>query len=181
MGQLLQRVNCGKGPCSPFLSATPLRQATPFHLQIAPILVVRNAIDAIDFYERAFGATEAWRLMHFHRVGHCVMRVGSSEFALLDEFPEAGLIGPQSAPTTGAGPRLTLQVDDVDAVISTAKALGSEVVRAPEDQWWGVRSGSIVDPFGYQWSILSRIEDVSPAEMQRRADELGLYPPPSPF
>jgi PhnB protein len=151
---------------------------TPFHLQIAPTLVVDNAVAAIEFYEKAFGAVEGWRLMHYHRVGHCVMHIGSSEFALLDEFPEANILGPKASPPSGGGARLTLQVHDVDEVIAKAVALGATVAKAAEDQWWGVRSASLIDPFGHRWGVMSKTEDVPPAVMQKRADDMGLYPPP---
>ena len=148
---------------------------------IQPLLVVRNAAAAIDFYTSVFGATEVWRLMHYHRIGHAVLRIGTSEFAILDEFPEAGISGPQTSETemtTPRGPRLMLQVPDVDAVLNTALAAGASLVRPAADQWWGVRSGAIRDPFGYQWSVHSIVELISIEEMQRRADTLGLYPPP---
>jgi PhnB protein len=148
---------------------------------IQPLLVVRDAAAAIDFYASVFGATELWRLMHYHRIGHAVLRVGTSEFVILDEFPEAGIIGPPAGETdtpAPRGPRLMLQVPDVDVVLSNALAAGATLVRPAADQWWGVRSGVIRDPFGYQWSVHSIVESISIEEMQRRADTLGLYPPP---
>jgi len=148
---------------------------------IQPLLVVRDAAAAIDFYTTVFGATEVWRLMHNHRIGHAVLRMGTSEFAILDEFPEAGITGPQTSETDLAaprGPRLMVQVPDVDAVLNTALAAGASLVRPAADQWWGVRSGTMRDPFGYQWSVHSIVELISIEEMQRRADSLGLYPPP---
>jgi PhnB protein len=147
---------------------------------IQPLLVVRDAVAAIDFYKHVFGAVEQWRLMHFHRVGHAILRLGQSEFALLDEFPEAGILGPpvdDSDDGTRRGPRLLVQVDDVDAVLARAVAAGASLLRAPEDQWWGVRSGSFRDPFGHRWSVHTIVEPISIEEMQLRADALGLYPP----
>ncbi len=148
---------------------------------IQPLLVVRDAVAAIDFYTHVFGAVEQWRLMHFHRVGHAILRLGQSEFALLDEFPEAGIVGPRAEdPEDGSrrGPRLLVQVDDVDAVLTRAVAAGATMLRAPEDQWWGVRGGSFRDPFGHRWNVHTVVEPISIEEMQRRADALGLYPPP---
>jgi uncharacterized glyoxalase superfamily protein PhnB len=146
------------------------------------LLVVNNAAAAIEFYTHVFGAVEQWRLMHYHRVGHCVLRLGESEFVLLDEFPEAGITGPPpEAPADaprGPGPRMLVQVEDVDAVLERAASNGATQVRAAEDQWWGVRSGGFRDPFGHRWSVYSVIEPISIEEMQRRADELDLYPPP---
>jgi PhnB protein len=148
---------------------------------IQPLLVVRDAAAAIEFYTSVLGATEVWRLMHYHRIGHAVLRIGTSEFAILDEFPEAGINGPQTSETDitkPLGPRLMLQVPDVDAVLHNALAAGAALIRPAADQWWGVRSGAIRDPFGYQWSVHSIVEQISIEEMQRRADTLGLYPPP---
>jgi len=143
---------------------------------IQPLLVVHDAAAAIRFYVDVLGASELWRLMHFHRIGHAVLRLGTSELALLDEFPEAGIV---SQPD-GGGPRLMVQVPDVDAVLERAVHNGATIVQPPNDQWWGVRSGSFRDPFGYRWSVLTVVEPISVQEIQRRADELGLYPPPEP-
>jgi PhnB protein len=144
---------------------------------IQPLLVVRDANAAIRFYTSVFGATEMWRLMHFHRVGHAILRFGGSDMALLDEFPEVGIVAPADD-AERRGPRLMLQVDDVDAVLRRGVAAGATVVREAEDQWWGVRSASLRDPFGHHWSVFTVVEPISVEEMQRRADELGLYPPP---
>jgi PhnB protein len=161
----------------PLVTDSPSAAAT----LIQPLLVVRDAVAAIDFYKHVFGAVELWRLMHFHRVGHAILRLGQSEFALLDEFPEAGIVGPRvedSEDGPRRGPRLLVQVDDVDAVLARAVAAGASLLRAAEDQWWGVRSASFRDPFGHRWSIHTIVEPISIEEMQRRADALGLYPPP---
>lgn len=147
---------------------------------VQTLLVVHDAEQAIAFYQQVFGAREVWRVMHFHRVGHAVLRIGRSEIVVLDEFPEAGIVGPQSATIGEAAPRLLLEIDDVDAAIERAIAAGATVLRRAEDQWWGVRGGVIRDPFGYRWSIHSVVETISESEIQRRADELGLYPPPQP-
>ena len=147
---------------------------------VQTMLVARDAAGAIAFYERVFGAREVWRVMHFHRVGHAVLRIGRSEIVVLDEFPEAGILGPDSATIGSAAPRLMIEIDDVDAVLERAIAAGGTVLRRAEDQWWGVRSCAVRDPFGYRWSIHSVVETISEDEIQRRADELGLYPPPQP-
>jgi PhnB protein len=155
-------------------------QLTASGTSIQPLLVVRDAAAAIAFYTSVFGATELWRLMHYQRIGHAVLRVGTSEFVILDEFPEAGIIAQASEPETPTprGPRLMLQVADVDAVLQNAVTAGATLVRPAEDQWWGVRSGAFRDPFGYRWGVHSIVELISIEEMQRRADTLGLYPPP---
>lgn len=148
---------------------------------IQPLLIVDNASAAIDFYKRVFGAVERLRLMHYHRVGHAILSIGTSELVVLDEFPEAGIVGPSgdgSDERLAGGPRLMVQVPDVDGVLARAEASGATLLRPAEDQWWGVRSGSFRDPFGHRWSVHTIIERISAEEMQRRADELGLYPPP---
>jgi PhnB protein len=147
---------------------------------VQTLLVMREAERAIAFYRDVFGAREVWRVMHYHRIGHAVLRIGRSEIVVLDEFPEAGIVGPDSATIAPTVPRLMIEIDDVDAVVERAVAAGATVLRGAEDQWWGVRSGVILDPFGYRWSIHSVVEAISEAEIQRRADELGLYPPPQP-
>ena len=160
-------------------STEPIAPVSPgAETVVQTLLVVHDAEQAIAFYARVFGAREVWRVMHFHRVGHAVLRIGRSEIVVLDEFPEAGLVGPESATIGSAAPRLLLEIDDVDAVVERAIAAGATVLRRAEDQWWGVRSGVIRDPFGYRWSIHTVVEAISEAEIQRRADALGLYPPP---
>jgi PhnB protein len=161
-----------------------LTQGVPAHPSIIPILVVRDGQAAIQFYARVFGAVERWRVMHFHRLGHAVLMIGQTPLAVLDEFAEAGILGPTEAPTDAEearrGVRLTIEVDDVDAVVSRAVAAGATVLSQPTDQWWGVRGAAIRDPFGYRWGIHSIVEELTPEEVQRRADDLGLYPPPAP-
>jgi PhnB protein len=143
---------------------------------IQALLVVRDASRAIQFYCDVLGAQEKWRLMHFHRVGHAILRLNDSEFIVLDEFPEAGIVGPNG--DASGGPRLLVRVDDVDAVIERAVKAGATVLQPGADAWWGVRTATFRDPFGHRWNIRTVIEPISIEEMQRRADELGLYPPP---
>jgi PhnB protein len=147
---------------------------------VQTLLVTRDAERAITFYKDVFGAQEVWRVMHYGRVGHAVLRLGSSEIVVLDEFPEASIVGPESEPVSRSAPRLLLEMPDVDRVLDRAAAAGAEILKPAEHQWWGVRSGSIRDPFGYRWNIHSVVETITEEEIQRRADELGLYPPPQP-
>jgi PhnB protein len=147
---------------------------------VQTMLIVSDAERAIAFYKDVFGAREVWRVMHWHRCGHAVLRIGRSEIVVLDEFPEVDILGPESATMGAAAPRLLIEIDDVDGVLDRAVAAGATVLRRAEDQWWGVRSGTMRDPFGYRWSIHSVVEALSEGEIQRRADELGLYPPPQP-
>ncbi|CAN5657083.1 hypothetical protein BH20ACT2_BH20ACT2_06650 [soil metagenome] len=139
---------------------------------LTPYLVMRRAAEAIDFYKEAFGAIEIYRLAQPDgRVGHAELAIGDARFYLADEFPEMDILGPESL--GGSPVKLQLVVDDVDAVFARAVAAGARVLRPVEDQFYGDRNGQIVDPFGHGWSLSTPIEEVSPAEMQRRNDTPG--------
>ncbi len=143
------------------------RHATPY-------LCVRGAASALEFYKKAFGATEVMRLAQPDgRVGHAEIRIGESVIMLADEFPEMGVRSPQSL--GGSPVTIHFYVDDVDALAKQAVAAGATLQRPVADQFYGDRSGSLVDPFGHVWMIATHKEDVSPEEMQRRA--AALYGP----
>jgi uncharacterized glyoxalase superfamily protein PhnB len=134
-------------------------------------LRMKDAAKAIDFYQRAFGATEKFRLCEpSGRVGHAELDFGGTTLMLSDEFPEYGIRGPESL----GGTTLTihLHVDDADALIRRAVAAGATVVRPATDQFYGERSGTVRDPFGHEWNIGHEIEKLSAAEMQRRYDAM---------
>lgn len=132
-----------------------------------PYLRVRNAPAAIEFYKRAFSVTEKFRLTEpSGRVGHAELSFGPMTVMLSEEYPEMGILGPESVGGTTAS--IHLHVDDADAVIASAVAAGATVVRAPKDQFYGERSGAVRDPFGHEWLIGHEIEAMSPDEMQRR-------------
>jgi PhnB protein len=137
---------------------------------VTTYLCVDGASDALDFYRRAFGAVELYRLaMPDGRLGHAEMRIGDTTMMLSDEWPEGGVLGPVSR--GGATASLTVTVDDVDALDAmwaSALTAGATVEREPADQFYGHRTGTLIDPFGHRWSINAVIEDVSPEEMQRR-------------
>ncbi|WP_027133498.1 VOC family protein [Geminicoccus roseus] len=130
-------------------------------------LFVKDAVAALDFYRRAFGAKELFRLTAPDgKIGYAEIRIGTSIVMLADEFPDFGALAP---PTVGGSPvRLHIYVEDTDAVVARALEAGATLARAVADQFYGDRSGMIVDPFGHSWSIATRIEMVEPAEMQRR-------------
>lgn len=133
-------------------------------------LCVDGAADALDFYRRAFGAEERYRLaMPDGRLGHAEMRIGDTIVMLSDEWPEGGVLGPRSR--GGPTASLAITVDDLDALDAlwaAALAAGATVEREPADQFYGHRTGTLVDPFGHRWSISAVIEEVDPEEMQRR-------------
>jgi PhnB protein len=133
-------------------------------------LSVNGASKAIAFYEAAFGAKEKYRLVEpSGRVGHAEIDFGGTTVMLADEYPEYGFVGPEKLSATSA--MIHLHVDDCDAMIKRAVEAGAKLEREPKDQFYGERSGTIVDPFGHRWNIGHHVEHVSPEEMQRRYTE----------
>jgi PhnB protein len=141
-----------------------------------PYLCFKDAPAAIDFYKKAFGATEVMRLVGpDKKIGHAEIRIGNSTIYLSDEFPDHGALSPK---TLGGSPvRMSLSVDDVDAVAARAVAAGAKEVRPIEDQFYGERSGQFADPFGYVWNISTVKEEMSGAEMQKRMDAMTAGSP----
>ena len=139
---------------------------------VTPYLIVNGASAAIEFYKKAFGAEELFRMpMPGGRVGHAEMKIGDSRIMLADEFPEMDARGPKSLGGTPVS--ILLYVNDCDAVFNRAVAAGAKVKRPIKDQFYGDRSGVIEDPFGHAWSIATHKEDVSSEEMQRRMKSMG--------
>lgn len=137
--------------------------------EMFPYLCVRDGNAAIDFYTKAFGAREKFRLTEpGGRIGHAELDFDGKLLMLAEEFPEIGLRGPvPGAPTSVT---IHLHVDDADAMIRAAAQHGASVEIEPTDHFYGERSGSIRDPFGHRWLIGHSIEAVAPDEMQRRYD-----------
>jgi uncharacterized glyoxalase superfamily protein PhnB len=135
---------------------------------ITPHLVVKGVTDAIEFYQNAFGAQELYRnvLPNSRSVIHSELLLGDSRFFVNDEFPLQGCIAPSGEE---ASITLHLYVADVDAFFERAVAAGARVIMPVADCFWGDRYGILKDPFGHRWSIASRVEDLSPAEIQERA------------
>ena len=134
-------------------------------------LRAKDADAAIAFYKRAFGASEIFRLTEpGGRIGHVELDFGGTTLMLSAEFPEFGIHAPDpEAPSSFV---IHLHVDDADAVMAEAAAAGAKVIRAPQDHFYGERSGTLRDPFGYDWMIGHSIEEVSTEEMQRRYDAM---------
>lgn len=137
-----------------------------------PYLIIKGASKALDFYKKAFGATELLRMPQPDgRIGHAEIKIGDSPIMLADEFPEMGARSPQAL--GGSPVSIMLYVDDVDSFSKQAVAAGMKVVRPVKDQFYGDRSGSFEDPFGHQWHISTHVEDVAPGELQKRAAAAG--------
>jgi PhnB protein len=134
---------------------------------VTPYLIVRDAARALEFYKKAFGATELLRLADpSGRIGHAEIKIGNSPVMLADEHPEMGIRGPQSI--GGSAVIIGLYVEDVDALFGRAVAAGATVTRPVKDQFYGDRAGTVTDPFGHVWSIATHKEDVSPEEIRKR-------------
>jgi PhnB protein len=134
-----------------------------------PYLIVKGAADAIEFYKRAFGATELLRMADPQgRVGHAEIKIGDSVIMLADEHPAMGYRGPRSL--GGSSVSILLYLESVDSVFERAIAAGATAQRAVANQFYGDRSGTLEDPFGHVWTIATHVEDVAPEEMQRRAE-----------
>lgn len=133
-----------------------------------PYLIVKGGVDAIEFYKKAFGAKESFRMMRPDgRVGHAEIKIGDSVIMLADEHPEIGARSPQ---TIGGSPiSIHLYVEDVDAVFNRAVAAGAKVQRPLQDQFYGDRTGGLLDPFGHAWYVATHVEDIAPEELQKRA------------
>jgi uncharacterized glyoxalase superfamily protein PhnB len=133
-------------------------------------LHVKGGAEAIEFYKKAFGVTEKYRLNEpgSAKVGHAELDFGGATIMLADEYPEMGFVGPRSL--GGTSITIHLHVDDADAMIRAAVEAGAEILREPQDHFYGERSGTVRDPFGHEWMIGHSIEEVSPEEMQRRYD-----------
>lgn len=134
---------------------------------VTPYLIVNDGARALEFYQQAFGATEAVRMdAPGGKIMHAEIRIGDSYVMLADECPEMGFRSPQSL--GGAAVSLLVYVEDADACFNQAVAAGAKELKPVQNQFYGDRSGTISDPFGHVWTIATHVEDVAPEEMERR-------------
>jgi len=142
----------------------------------APYMTLKNAAHAIEFYKKAFGAIETFRLVEpSGKIGHAQIAIGNSTIMLADEYPDYDAFSPS---TLGGSPvKMHLYVDDVDAVFERAVAAGAKIIRPVEDQFYGDRSGQLSDPFGYTWTVASHQQMLSHEEIQRRFTEMSTPHP----
>ena len=135
---------------------------------VTPYLAVKGAAEAIDFYKRAFGASEVMRFPQPDgRVGHAELQIGDSRVMLADEFPEMDFLSPQAR--GGSAVHLHVYVEDVDGVFKQALSAGAREVRPVQDQFYGDRLGTVADPYGHVWHVSTHKEDLSMEELQKRA------------
>jgi PhnB protein len=138
--------------------------------QVTPYLCVDGAKAAIEFYSNVLGARER---MHMPgpdgKIGHAELELGDSLIMLADEYPEMGIRGPKAV--GGTPVTISIYVEDADAVFDAAVAAGATSLRPVENQFYGDRIGQFEDPFGHRWSVATRVEDVPPDEMEKRAAE----------
>ena len=138
---------------------------------VTPYLVVDDAEGAIDFYTRAFGAKEKFRMPMGGRIGHAELTIGDSHVMLADEFPDMGHRGPKAL--GGSPVSILLYVEDVDTTFKQALDAGATEKRPLENQFWGDRMGTLTDPYGHVWSLATTVEEVSPEEMQSRMEQFS--------
>jgi PhnB protein len=143
-----------------------------YHTATAYLIISGGkAAKALDWYRNVFGAVEEFRMpTPDGRVAHAEIKIGDSHIMLADEYPEMGYCGPEAL---GGSPGLImLYVENADSVFQQAVANGAKVKQEMKDQFYGDRSGTVVDPFGHSWTIATHVEDVSPEEMQRRMSQM---------
>lgn len=137
---------------------------------VTPHLICAGAADAIEFYKRAFQATELIRVPGPDgKLMHACIRIGDSNVMLVDESPQWGCLGPKSL--KGSPVTIHLAVEDVDAVVDRAVEAGAKIKMPVQDMFWGDRYGVIEDPFGHNWSVATHVRDVSPEELQQAAQK----------
>jgi PhnB protein len=137
---------------------------------ISPSLTVDGAVEAIEFYKRAFGATERMRMaMPDGKIAHAELDIGDSVVMLNDALPQTSVKSPKQL--GGTTTSVFLYVDDVDSVVQDAIDAGATVTMPVADQFWGDRFGSVSDPFGHHWAIATHVEDLTPEEIAERGRE----------
>lgn len=139
--------------------------------RLSPYLCVDGAAAAIDFYTAVLGATERMRMPGPDgKVGHAELEIGDGLVMLSDEYPDMGVRSPKAL--GGTSVTIHLYVEDADDVYAKALAAGAKALRPVETQFYGDRSGQFEDPFGHRWNVSTRVEDVPPDELARRAAEV---------
>ena len=137
---------------------------------VTPALTIDGAADAIEFYKRAFGAQERYRMpAPDGKIAHAELQIGDSVVMLADSFGWSTVKSPTEVGGTTVG--IFLYVEDVESVFQQALHAGATETMPVETQFWGDRFGSLTDPYGHHWSLATHVEDVPPEEMERRSRE----------
>ncbi len=159
--------------------AAPRKKVAPIaagYHAVTPYLAIRGAAAALEFYQKAFGAKEIMRMPGPKGdIGHAEIRIGDSRIMLADEYPEIQFLSP--AARGGTTVSIHLYVKDVDAMVARAIAAGAKLTRPVADQFYGDRTGSLEDPFGHVWHVATHKEDLSMAELRRRAERAAKAKP----
>ena len=150
--------------------STSVKPVPDCYATVTPYLTFQDTAKAIEFYKTVFGAVELMRLTTPNGgVGHAEIQIGDAKLMLSDECPMAAVtVAPNKL--AGSPVALHLYVENVDAVVAHAAYEGAQILRSPEDHFYGDRGGTLKDPFGHIWYVSTHIEDVSPEEMKKRAD-----------
>ena len=137
---------------------------------ITPYLYLSSSAKAIEFYKNAFDAEEVLRLpMPDGSIAHAEVKIGDSIVMMSDENPQWGTKGPTTLGGTSAG--FAIYLPDVDKAFAKAIAAGATVMRPVQDQFYGDRSGTVVDPFGHTWTLATHTQDLTPEQMKKNMDE----------
>lgn len=135
---------------------------------LTPFLICKNAVQALDFYQRAFGAEELSRLVGPNGgLMHAALRIGDSTLMLTDECPEMGAFNPLHF--GGTAVTIHLSVADADASFARATAAGAKPLMPVTEMFWGARYGVFTDPYGHAWSVATQVKDLSPQEIAAAA------------
>ncbi len=134
-------------------------------------LIVDDAAKAIDFYRKAFGAEEIYRLPMGDKIGHAEIRIGDTQLMLSDEWPDMGALGPNKR--GGATSSFVIYGPDADSAWDRAVKAGAKADRPVKDEFWGDRMGTVIDSFGHKWTLGTHVRDVSPEEMRKAMEEWG--------
>jgi PhnB protein len=143
---------------------------------VTAYLACGNAAGAIDFYKKAFGASEVVRMATpGGGIAHAEVQIGDSRIMLTDEYREMNFLAPQSR--GGTTVHMHLYVKDCDAMLQRAVGAGAKMVREAKDQFYGDRTGSVEDPFGHIWHLATHKEDLSMAEIRKRGEKFAKEQP----
>jgi PhnB protein len=161
-------------PTVSLTSSQPPRTTTMTATRVTPYLTVHDGAAALDFYEAAFGAVTAMRVVmneETGQLGHAEFSIGDATFYLSDEFAEMGVVSPRTLGGTAVA--LHVEVADVDTTFAEAVRAGATTLQEPADQPHGARHGTLVDPFGHRWMLSQQIESVSPETYGERMSDQG--------